>query len=63
MSIVRFIGGGGQGHGSAPECQVCWARGGGGHGGGCPNADKPPEQWTDEPPPGWVKPLRPKERD
>lgn len=52
------IGQGGSGNDATPECPVCYARGGGGHGGLCPNAGKPPEQWTPEPPPGWRRPLR-----
>ncbi len=56
---VQIGGGGGGSDPDIPECPVCYARGGGGHGGFCPNAGKPPDQWTSEPPPGYRKPLRP----
>ena len=29
-----------------PECPICFARGGGGHGGGCRNAGRPISEWT-----------------
>lgn len=42
-----------------PECGVCYAIGGGGHGGFCPNAGNPdPDTWTTDAPPGYEKPLR-----
>jgi hypothetical protein len=49
------IGRGGTGslHG-VPECLVCFAEGGGGHGSGCPNAGKDPEDWVTAPPDGWA---------
>jgi len=51
------IGRGGTGslHG-VPECLVCFAEGGGGHGSGCPNAGKDPEDWVTGPPDGWARP-------
>lgn len=56
---MRFIGQGGGGPDqSAPECPVCYAYGGGGHGGYCPNASRPLDQWVTDPPPGWERPLR-----
>lgn len=42
-----------------PECGVCFATGGGAHGGFCPNAGNPdPGTWTADAPPGYEKPLR-----
>lgn len=41
-----------------PECQVCYAIGGGAHGGFCPNAGLPPADWMTEPPPGYERPDR-----
>jgi hypothetical protein len=53
------IGQGGSGSDPAiPECPACFAQGGGGHGGFCPNAGKPPELWSGEPPPGYQRPRR-----
>jgi hypothetical protein len=51
------IGRGGTGslHG-IPGCPVCFAEGGGGHGAGCPNAGKDPQDWVTEPPDGWTRP-------
>lgn len=41
------VGRGGKGRDpSIPECPICLAVGGGGHGGGCPNAGKPVSQWV-----------------
>lgn len=57
------IGGGGDGNNrQIPECPVCWARGGGGHGGLCPNAGKPLSRWVTEPPLGYLPPDYPKGR-
>lgn len=43
-----------------PECSCCYAYGGGGHGGFCPNAGgKPRAQWVTEPPEGVTRPRRP----
>jgi hypothetical protein len=57
------IGTGGNGSNrQIPECPVCWARGGGGHGGFCPNAGKPPLQWVTEPPADYVRPQYPEGR-
>lgn len=39
-----------------PECGVCYAQGGGGHGGGCPNAGRDPADWVTDPPDGWARP-------
>lgn len=68
MTVRRFpfaqIGHGGDGSDPAiPECPVCYARGGGGHGGFCPNMSDtleplPPDQWVTEPPPGLDRPER-----
>jgi hypothetical protein len=53
------IGRGGTGtDAGAPECPVCFALLGGDHGGLCPNAGLPPEDWMAEPPPGFEQPLR-----
>jgi hypothetical protein len=53
------IGLGGTGdHSAIPECPVCYAYGGGGHGGGCPNAGKDLADWVTEPPAGWSRPER-----
>jgi hypothetical protein len=41
-----------------PECPLCYAYGGGGHGGFCPNAGKPPEQWVTELPLHLLAPVR-----
>lgn len=42
-----------------PECKVCYAIGGGGHGGFCPNAgNADPDTWTADAPPGYEKPVR-----
>lgn len=41
------VGRGGKGNQPGfPECPICEAEGGGGHGGGCPNAGKPVSQWV-----------------
>ena len=43
------------GHGpdpSIPECPICHAHGGGGHGGGCPNHGMTPDVWLVEAQPG-----------
>jgi hypothetical protein len=43
-----------------PECRVCFAVGGGDHGGFCPNAGNPdPGTWTADPPPGYERPAAP----
>ena len=39
-----------------PDCPVCFAQGGGGHGGGCPNAGQDPGDWVTGPPDGWSGP-------
>jgi hypothetical protein len=39
-----------------PDCPVCFAQGGGGHGAGCPNVGKDPDSWVTEPPDGWTRP-------
>jgi hypothetical protein len=51
------IGPGGTGslHG-IPDCMICLAQGGGGHGQNCPNAGKDPADWVTEPPPGMTLP-------
>jgi hypothetical protein len=41
-----------------PECPVCYAHGGGGHGSQCPNAGKDPADWVTEPQAGWARPAR-----
>ena len=52
---TRQIGQGGTGTDKAiPECPVCHAYGGGGHGGMCPNAGKAISQWVEEPPAGFI---------
>lgn len=44
--MIKQIGvGGGGPDTSVPLCPLCGAYGGGGHGGWCPNAGKPPEEW------------------
>jgi hypothetical protein len=43
---------------SVPECPVCLAVDGGAHGGGCPNTDKDPADWVNDPPAGWIAPGR-----
>lgn len=43
---ARIGRGGGGPDPSIPECPVCGAHGGGGHGGLCPNMGKPPEEWS-----------------
>jgi hypothetical protein len=54
-----FMGHGGDGWDSSiPECPCCYARGGGGHGGFCPNAGKPQGQWVSAPPPHVQRPAR-----
>lgn len=45
---IRIGRGGGGSDSNIPECPLCHAYGGGGHGGGCPNSDRPVEQWTSE---------------
>jgi hypothetical protein len=43
------VGGGGIGTDpSIPECPICHAKGGGGHGGGCRNAGRPPAEWVEQ---------------
>lgn len=43
-----------------PECPVCWAYGGGGHGGYCPNGGgRPVVQWVSDPPSNRRSPERP----
>jgi hypothetical protein len=57
--VIAQIGQGGLGDNlDIPECPVCWACGGGGHGGFCPNGGKQFVQWVREPPPGFVRPAR-----
>ena len=53
------VGLGGSGYHDMPECPVCYAHGGGGHGSGCPNAGKDPADWVLDPPDGWSRPERP----
>ena len=54
---IGQIGQGGSGSmAEIPQCPVCFAYGGGGHGGGCPNAGKDPADWVTDPPPGWLRP-------
>jgi hypothetical protein len=48
-SAARIGRGGGGSDESIPECPVCGAYGGGGHGGLCPNAGKSPEEWVTNP--------------
>lgn len=53
------IGRGGAGPDStAPECRCCYARGGGSHGGLCPNAGRPEDSWLSEPPAHMERPER-----
>jgi hypothetical protein len=43
----EWVGGGGSGSDhTIPPCPVCGAKGGGGHGGLCPNAGRPPSAWV-----------------
>lgn len=60
MTLIQ-IGLGGRGYDrSIPECPVCWAFGGGGHGGYCPNGGgRPRSQWVSDPPDGISRPPRP----
>jgi hypothetical protein len=53
-----YVGRGGTGPGSTPECPVCFAKGNGGHGGLCPNMDRKPEDYTDVLPAGFSKPRK-----
>jgi hypothetical protein len=54
---IGQIGQGGSGSmAEIPECPVCFAYGGGGHGGGCPNAGKDQADWVEDPPAGWARP-------
>lgn len=65
MASTRYqIGTGGDGaNRQFPECPVCYARGGGGHGGFCPNAGgKSPDQWAMTPPAGYLRPDYPEGR-
>lgn len=63
-SVVRQIGLGGNGADrSYPECRVCYARGGGGHGGFCPNSGKKVSLWVTVPPPGFLLPNYPADRE
>jgi hypothetical protein len=39
-----------------PDCLVCYAQGGGGHGQNCPNAGTDPADWVTEPPHGMSRP-------
>jgi hypothetical protein len=59
FTVHHQVGLGGAPDLTTPECPVCWAWGGGGHGGFCPNAGKPPAQWVNGPPPGYSRPPRP----
>lgn len=58
MAHGGFHGQVGQGGGGSdetiPECPVCHAYGGGGHGGFCPNQGYDPARWTTQPPAGFM---------
>jgi hypothetical protein len=59
--VTVVIGRGGTGTNSAgAECPICYATGNGGHGGGCPNMDKRPEEYAGPEvlPAGWWQPPR-----
>lgn len=63
LYVHHQVGLGGDGRNrSIPLCPVCWARGGGGHGGFCPNSGKPLAQWVNDPPAGYSRPPRPEGR-
>jgi hypothetical protein len=63
ISALHQIGLGGDGlDRRTPECGICWARGGGGHGGFCPNSGKPHSQWITVAPAGYLSPPYPRER-
>lgn len=57
-SIVMGLGGTGT-DARIPECPCCYAYGGGGHGGLCPNAGKRPSQWVADPPAHIDRPYLP----
>lgn len=55
---MRQLGLGGTGWDPAvPECPLCYAYGGGGHGGLCPNARRPPADWVTVLPAGYTGPA------
>jgi len=55
--MMRQLGRGGTGPDKfIPECPLCHAYGGGGHGGFCPNAGRPPENWVTDLPEGFTGP-------
>ena len=63
LTVLHEIGLGGNGlDPDIPECPLCYARGGGGHGGFCPNATRVPMNWVDEIPVSFRKPPYPKGR-
>lgn len=43
---------------TVPECPICYASGGGGHGGFCPNAKLNEGSWLAEPPAHMDRPNR-----
>jgi len=45
-------------HADIPECPLCRAHGGGGHGSNCLNTGKDPADWISELPDGWTGPER-----
>ena len=52
------VGRGADGNLDVPECPLCYAQGGGGHGSNCPNAGLDPADWATELPDGWTGPER-----
>lgn len=64
VSLLHRVGLGGNGvDRSIPECPVCYARGGGGHGGGCPNSGNDKRFWVMTAPAGWMSPDYPQSRE
>lgn len=65
LYVHHQVGLGGDGRDrSIPLCPVCWARGGGGHGGFCPNTGKGNDErfWIMSPPAGFLRPPYPENR-
>jgi hypothetical protein len=64
LSPVAQIGLGGNGADRGyPECRICYARGGGGHGGFCPNSGMVHGLWVTRPPTGYLMPDYPLDRE